>query len=311
MYQKLLSIVTSFILTQVVKDPIRVCNSSSTLIDLIFVSPSVNVNLCSTIPPLLNSDHLGLHLCMSMKCLKKRSKSIVRKIWRYSQADFDRAAKLLDVIEWDQILPDDAESYWTDLKAYFLQVMEMCIPHGMIKAKKNVPWMDNAIGKAIKKRDALFHVAKRSGKLSDRAKYNTQQNKVVSMIRQSKQSFFDKIDLANSNNFWRSVRRLNLQQLSIPILQSNGVSMESSTNKATVLNKYFYNCFNCDFPALQNSDSAYNFEHLIPKDCPDELLCTEDAIFDLLISLDTTKSVGTDGISAKMLKCTATSIASH
>ena len=39
LYQKLLSIVTSFNLTQVVKDPTRVCNSSSTLIDLIFVSP--------------------------------------------------------------------------------------------------------------------------------------------------------------------------------------------------------------------------------------------------------------------------------
>ena len=187
--------------------------------------------------------------------------------------------------------------------------MEMCILHGMIKAKKNVPWMNN--GKAIEKRDALFHVAKHSGKLSDRAKYNTQRNKVVSMIRQSKQSFFEKIDLANSNNFWRSVRRLNLQQLSILILQSNGVSVESSANKATVLNNYFYNNFNRDFSALHSSDSAYNFEHLIPKDCSDELLCTEDAIFDLLISLDTTKSVGTDGISAKMLKCTATSIASH
>ena len=59
----------------------------------------------------------------------------------------------------------------------------MCILHGMIKAKKNVPWMNNAIGKAVKKRDALFHVAKYSGKLSDRAKYNTQRNKVVSLIR--------------------------------------------------------------------------------------------------------------------------------
>ena len=87
-------------------------------------------------------------------------------------------------------------------------------------------------------------------------------------------------------------------------------SVESSANKATLLNNCFYNCFNRDFPALQNSDSACNFKHLIPKDCPDEMLYTEDAIFDLLISLNTTKSVGTDGISAKMLKCTATSIAS-
>ena len=51
LYHKLLSIVTSFNLTQVVKDPTQVCNSSSTLIDLMFVSPSVIVDLCSTIPP--------------------------------------------------------------------------------------------------------------------------------------------------------------------------------------------------------------------------------------------------------------------
>ena len=66
---KLLSNVTS---TQVVKDPTRVCNSL-TFTDLIFVSNLVNVDLCSTIPPLLNSDHFGLHLCVS-KCQKKRSK---------------------------------------------------------------------------------------------------------------------------------------------------------------------------------------------------------------------------------------------
>ena len=97
---------------------------------------------------------------------------------------------------------------------------------------------------------------------------------------------------------------------SIPTLQINGVSVETSVNKATVLNNYFYNCFNHDFPALKNCVSICNFEPLIDKDCPEELLCTEDVIFDLLINLDTTKSVGSDCISAKMLKCTATSITS-
>ena len=41
--------------------------------------------------------------------------------------------------------------------------------------------------------------------------------------------------------------------------------------------------------------------------CPEEYLCTEE-VFDLLSSLDTIKSNGPDGISAKMLKFTATSI---
>ena len=42
-----------------------------------------------------------------------------------------------------------------------------------------------------------------------------------------------------------------------------------------------------------------------PLEFPENLLCSEDSIADLLISLDTSKSSGVDGISAKMLKSTA------
>ena len=38
-------------------------------------------------------------------------------------------------------------------------------------------------------------------------------------------------------------------------------------------------------------------------------LCTEDSVFELLTKLDTTKSTGSDGISSRMLKCTAACIA--
>ena len=47
---------------------------------------------------------------------------------------------------------------------------------------------------------------------------------------------------------------------------------------------------------------------LIPNECPMDLLCTEDSVFDLLVALDTSKSTGYDNIAAKMLKCTAESI---
>ena len=115
---------------------------------------------------------------MSVKCQKKKSKPIFRKIWQFSLADFDCAAKLLDAIEWEEILPNDVKSYRADLKTHFLQVMELCIPQAMIKFKKAVLWMNSAIGKAIKKRDSLFRIAKRSRKPTDRAKYNAQWNKV-------------------------------------------------------------------------------------------------------------------------------------
>ena len=60
--------------------------------------------------------------------------------------------------------------------------------------------------------------------------------------------------------------------------------------------------------ALNISD--YNKLNLPDQDsCPEQLLCTEDDVLEMLLSLDTTKSRGPDGISATMLKQTAVSIA--
>ena len=89
---------------------------------------------------------------------RKKSKPIVRKIWRYSLADFDRAAELLDSIEWEQVLPDDVELFWAAMKSYFLQVMEICVPHAMslIKCRKNIPWMNSTISKKLRRETPSF-----------------------------------------------------------------------------------------------------------------------------------------------------------
>ena len=49
LYYRLLSVVSLFNLTQIVTEPTRISKTTSILIDLIFVSPSVEVKLCSTI----------------------------------------------------------------------------------------------------------------------------------------------------------------------------------------------------------------------------------------------------------------------
>ena len=46
-----------------------------------------------------------------------------------------------------------------------------------------------------------------------------------------------------------------------------------------------------------------------PYEFPEELLCSEDTIADMLANLDTTKSTGADDISARMLKCCAYTVA--
>ena len=56
-------------------------------------------------------------------------------------------------------------------------------------------------------------------------------------------------------------------------------------------------CFNANSPPLPNIPP-----NLQPSDYPAELLCDEAEVYDLILSLDPTKSTGPDGISVKMLK---------
>ena len=103
LYHKLLSVVSSFNLEQVVTEPTRVFKNSATLIDLIFVSSPAQVESCLTTPPLANSDHNGLQLTASIKAPKRLERIVPRKFWKYSIADFDAITNCLDNVDWNLI----------------------------------------------------------------------------------------------------------------------------------------------------------------------------------------------------------------
>ena len=81
--------------------------------------------------------------------------------------------------------------------------------------------------------------------------------------------------------------------------------------KANILNQFFCNfnhttTSNSDTSTVNNLD---NLDNLDPSHFPEEFLCMEDKMLSLITSLDTSKSTGADGVSAKMLKSTAPFIA--
>ena len=263
---------------------------------------------CETLPPLANSDHLGIHLNLSVQLHKSTSKPQLRKIWRYNYADFDRAMELLDEIEWETLLNgSDVDLYWSSLKNYFLQVMEICIPNAVVKVKKDLPWLNRTIKKAIQKQDTLYRKLKqRNCTAVDRAKYNTMRNQVVYLLRESKKTYFSKLNHANVKEFWKTMKLLNHDSSTLPTLQDKGISIDSNIDKANVLNRFFYSCFNNSCLPLTDSLPAFELE---TDNCPSFLLSTEESVLGLLHTLDTTKSTGCDGISPKMLKHTASSVA--
>ena len=301
LFSKLLSVSNSLTLTQVVSVPTHYSTHSNSLIDLVFLSSPKHLLFCDTLPPLSNSDHLGLSLLAKPEKNPMRRE---RRVWRYAFADLDLANEMLSAIDWSTLLStSDVNSSWLNWRSKFMQVMETCIPQAVLKARRNLPWLNKQVVQAMRKRNSMFHAAKRSNNPRDWEKYRCVRNKVVALLRRNKKQFLYNLRFASQKEFWKVIKLINKQDTAIPALWDGNAPVTSNEAKAELLNSFFYECFNHSFPPL--SDPV----PLDPETCPTSILCTEEQVYDLLCSLDTTKSTGLDGVSAFMLKQTAASIA--
>ena len=236
-YSKLCCILESFGLSQVVSGYTHASPLNHTsLIDLAIVSSPSRVRFWSIIPPLANSDHLGIHIGLDFRLSALHttsSKSRCRTVWRYAHADFVLAQQLISETDWDRIITNDVDSSWLNWQTKFLEIMEVCIPKKVLSSKNHShPWLTKSIVQAMRRRNALFKQAMRSRTVSDYAKYRKARNKVVSSLRSAKEAFFHELKPSNSKKFWKTVKCLNNNSSSIPTLTHDDVTHETDQDKA-------------------------------------------------------------------------------
>ena len=88
-------------------------------------------------------------------------------------------------------------------------------------------------------------------------------------------------------------------------MDENSIEATSNPEKVDMLNSFFSKCFNPSGGLEENTGSCTES----PDESVEDLYCEIEYVEELLLKLDTSKSDGTDGLSGKMLKCTATCIA--
>ena len=304
LYPRLTTLMSTFSLTQVVSQHTHFGPHGRSLIDLVLLSQPSQLQSCSVIPPLGNSDHHGIILSLKWRLLRKSVVSKKRSVWRYKHADFTRACSLLNSVDWDQVLSMNINLSWDTWRDNFMEVMERCIPRATLPERRNLPWLDKSIVQAIKRRNCLYSKQKRTNNPRLTLKYTQLRNQVTAKLRQAKRSYFRRLKNASSRDFWKSLKYLNKKQTTFPELTYRGVVMSTASEKANTFNTFFATCFNQSFPQLTLEYAP----DLPPQDCPAEMLCTEVDVFNMLNALDTTKACGPDGITGKMLKMTASSI---
>ena len=107
LYHKLENIMSTFSLTQIVKDPTHVSQTGAdSLLDLVLTSSENQFESCEVILPLANSDHRGILLKLKWKVTREHHRSKQRTVWRYNQANYEMACNLLSSVNWDTIVDE-------------------------------------------------------------------------------------------------------------------------------------------------------------------------------------------------------------
>ena len=313
LFAKLLSITSCFLLEQVVTEPTHFSHlGSPSIIDLAFVSHPSNLVSCKTISPLSTSDHMGISLIYKLPTAFKRPRQCRRTVWCYHLGDFAKASELLANVDWDQLTNEpDVDQCWQTWQSTFLHIISACIPKKALPRRRNLPWIDSCTLQAFKRRNSLLKAYKRSGSPLKFLQYKHARNRIVSKMREAKHLYFQRLQSVDDKTFWKLFKMLTRKDSSIPTLVvPNSGTVTNDTQKADILNNQFFSNFNHSVPSLSPCDvrDICNFVPLDMFNIPEEFLCTEIQVLDLIRSLDSTKSTGADGISARMLKATALSI---
>ena len=306
LYSNLMYSLTPFNLIQIVKFGTHINRSSVSLLDLIFVSAASFLYSCSALPPLGNSDHIGLQLLVQVKNLKRKQGN-QHILWNYNQGDFAKAKRMINATNWDQLFSTDMNISLQNWQSEFLHIMEACIPKSRPSSKRRLPWLTRRMLLLINKKNKLFRAWRQSGSLTLRRKYIALRNSLTNLLKSAKKSFFRNVNTTDQKCFWKSVHLLTSSSASVPTLVHDTGAAFTSQEKADTLSEFFAKCFNAMVSPLSFADLD-TFGRSV-QHCPEDFLCTVEEIEHLLESLDVSKSTGPDGISARMLKAVVHSIA--
>ena len=240
---KLRYFMESFSLSQVVTGHMHMSyNGHTSLIDLVFLSSPSCLRTCETIPPLGNSDRMGVLTTLVFQRPNLQNPSYLhRKVWCYDLADFSKACrlKLVSCINWNMIFCDNIGLSLLRWYNTFMKVMEECIPTKILPTRDhNIPWLTKAILQAMRRQNSLYKRAKTSMCYQVKLKYRQARIKVVSMLRSSKKRYFEELITSDQKQFWKTVRVLTHQKSTIPTLTLDNEVFSEDCDKARALNAH-------------------------------------------------------------------------
>ena len=302
-------------LHQMVHEPTHILGPTANILDLLITDSPGYVNDLQILPP-LGSLHQVVYA--KFKIQYRRDCTYTREIWDYKKGDYIGLNDELKNVPWgvglnmyDEI--DDITDHW---QSSFLEVCKRKIPNRIIKIRPtDKPWITHEVKINIRKRNRLYKSYKRSKNPIHEAIWKEAAKTTNFIMNQAKLAHTEKIKSLLSNisigekSYWKIAKEVygSKKIIGIPAITDDNKTITTSSEKAQCFNKYFTE--QQTLPPLPFNQQLPPIEFLTDSRL-EYIQCTTDEITKILKSLDTGKANGPDGISNKILKETAESIAS-
>ena len=208
------SIIEPFNLTQVIDQPTRVTEKSSTLIDLMFVKNKNKVkgHGCCAVPGV--SDHHMTYLSYDVKKPKFTPVRVTARDFKNFNRDAFIAAA--DEANFENVyFVDTVDDKVTVLENEIHTLLDQFAPYKTFTITKpnSTPWLNDEIRKVMYVRDMYKYNFNETGNKEFDKKFKELRNKVTSMMRQSQKDMFnDTINtkVKDCKHFYQTAKKLNI-----------------------------------------------------------------------------------------------------
>ena len=304
--EHLLLAMEGFMLTQLIKDPTRITQSSSSLIDVIFTTSPDKFESCGALP-FTGSDHLMIYGVLKERVFYPPQYVSLRSFRRCNTEDL-----LTDLKEapWSVMdIYDDIDDKWMYWKGLFLQVVDRHAPVLTFRKKRGShPWVTGEILQLMQKRNFFRKKFQQTKDQNYWERYKHLRGQVIRTLRAAKTEYFKNVctDIGkNPRKAWNQLNSLMGKKASkVDTLVKDNLILQDSQSIANAFNSHFASI-------VESSADEQNLPScsLPPVDYHFKFTAISEAeVLKILSHLDTSKSTGPDGISAKLLKLAAPSI---
>ena len=294
-------------LTQLIKEPTRVDNRSSSLLDWILVTNPGRIIKSGVLSDCF-SDHNIIFCVWKIKIPKSPPKYI--SIRQSKNINVDSFIQDLIRINWSrfQLIPS-VEDAWDFFHSEVTNVIDVHAPIKTIRVKgRHLPWISSHLIKLFKERDKAWAKHRSTRDPGDWEHYRHLRNLSKTETRNAKSNYYKNsfsLDFHNPKQFWNKLNtflnktdkktinqiQINNNTISDPLL----ISQAFNTHFSSIGVSQFPNSYiTADSPRLNAHAGSFSFKKILPTD-----------VFQAICELKDSCGPGPDGLEAKYIKLAA------